>query len=354
MKKDFVSKAKLFDRKQRMYLIQAKEHVCLHKKYFSKQSKRLRGFREIAHGRSWFHGNVDTLAHSLTGQVASFDGDKWDKRFAIMKDIYYIRKQILIESGEVAPDDYELNLCINNMLSTIVVLPTGDIILVQNRQNPSGADATTENNCIAHMIYETYIQILHYKSIPKPLNLREIACHKRGTNYLGDDRILSESTYLPGYLTFYRDNIHRVGVIVKSYVITPTCEGAEFAGFTIQRSHWNPDYYVPHYSLEKVWAGLFSKPAKDRETSLTRFMAFAFLMYPQYAEFTRIKKHVISYLQKLGGEDTHTPISFWSDEPFLRRMWTGHESEGGKNIERCLKQKSLCALEDVLKTFSIG
>jgi hypothetical protein len=339
MKKDYVSKAKLLSRKQRMFMIQCKEHVCLHKKYFSKQSKRLRMFREIAHGQTWFYGNVNQLASSMEGEIVSEDDEFWDKRFFVMQDIYYIRKKILMESGEVLPDDYELGVCVDNLIHNIVVLPTGDVVRISNRQNPSGADATTENNCIARLMYEIYMQILYSHFLFKAPDLRAIVCYKKGTRYLGDDRIAASADYPPGYFNFYETTICEVGVILKSHVRTPTPEGSEFAGFKLERSHWDKNYYVPHYSLEKIWAGLFSKPALHREIVMTRFMAFAFLIYPHYDTYVGLRKHVISYLQKLGGEDTFTPIKFWADESYLRRMWTGYESDGGKSFDKCLRKE---------------
>lgn len=352
MKKEYITLQKLKQRKQRMFVVQCKEHVAAHKRYFSKQSKRLRKFREISHGQTWFYGNVNTLAQELIGsEVASEDDTFWDKFIMVMEDVYYIRRYYLERSGELVDDDrYIVDLVIENMRNNIIVLPTGDIIMIRDRNGPSGADATTENNCIIRLMVEIYMQVKYYKHIGRPLDVDEIKKPKRGTRYLGDDRIAKLSSFPEGYSKYYVDNIGKVGIHLKEYAITAGPEGAEFAGFKIARSHWNRDYYVPHYKIEKVYAGLFSKPANDFGVLMTRFMAFALLMYPHYEEFCRIKPHVLSFLRTFDSEEIYNPIMFWADEDFLQRAWTGHEVVGGKRNE-CLPSQ---LMNDVLRESSLA
>lgn len=327
-----------------MFVIMCKEHVVEHKKFFSKQNKRLRGFHEIAHGRSWFHGGVHRLAMEMNKHdvVASEDDEFWDKNFLVQDAVYAIQTRALKRNTKLSDSDNQiLSVVVDNCIRCIVVLPTGDIVTLEDI-NPSGKDATTETNCIGRILVEIYMQVLYYKEIERPLSYREIVYHKKGTNYLGDDRAAGSNDYQPKYFDFYAANVYKVGVILKSYVLTRgphAAVGAEFAGYTIQPSHWDPNYYVPHYKVEKVWVSLFTSPYDHIDILMTRFMAFALLLYPQYALFKRLRPIVIKYLQRFSSPSTLQPIAIriWGDEEAIRRMWTGHESSGGGGIKiECL------------------
>lgn len=339
MKKEIAAIEKILRRKQRMFLIMCKEHVVMHKYFFSKQNKRLRGFQEIAHGESWFYGAVHRFAQELNkhDQVVSEDDEFWDKNFLIQEDIYYIQKRALKRSVNLSEeDDRFLDVVSFNCSECIVVLPTGDIVVLTD-VNPSGKDGTTETNCIGRCLIEAYMQVLYFKHIEKPLSYRDVAYHKKGTKYLGDDRIAGSRDYAAGYFDFYRANVHRVGVILKTYAVTEGAVGAEFAGFTVQRSNWDPNYFVPHYKVDKIWVSLFARPYETFDILMSRFMAFAVLLYPQYDLFKRLQPVVVTFLQSREEESTLLPIAlrFWGDEKAIRRMWTGHEAGGGGGIKEC-------------------
>lgn len=311
----------------------------MHKYFFSKQNKRIRGYQEVAHGESWFYGAVHRFAVELEKHeiVASEDDEFWDKNFLIQEDIYHIQKRALLRNEpNLSEEDLRiLDVVISNCIECIVVLPTGDVITVTD-VNPSGKDATTETNCIGRMLIEAYMQVLYFKHIEKPITY-DIIHHKKGTKYLGDDRIAGSRDYLPGYFDFYKANVSRVGVILKSYVLTKGAIGAEFAGYTIQRSHWNPNYFVPHYKVEKIWVSLFHKPYATFDILMSRFMAFAVLLYPQYTTFKSLQPVVIKFLQSRKEESNLLPIAtrFWGDEQAIRWLWTGYESGGGGGIKEC-------------------
>jgi len=332
MKQEVVTLIKLLKRKQRMFMIQCKELVCLHKEFFSKQSKRLRMFNEIKHGQTWFYGYVDQFAKILdqSERVDSEDDEFFDKYIAVMEDIYTgIRVRCLRLSVELSPEDDELMQdVVYNLINIMLILPTGDIIQVKSRLNPSGADATTENNCLIRKTYEFYMCVLHFRSIDKPINASKLLLPKKGTAYLGDDRAAGSADYEPGYLDFYKEHIHLVGIKLKTLVATRGAEGAEFAGFTIQRSHWNRDVYVPHYKLEKLWYGFYVEKDSDFDVTCSRFMAFALLTYPHYEQYKMLKPVVISFLQQypIQSPASSMAIQFWSDEEFLRRSWMGYET----------------------------
>lgn len=336
MKIELVPLVKLLRRKQRMFMIQCKEHVVLHKYFFSKQSKRLRKYREIAHGQTWFYGHAHRLAEQMVGaEVDSEDDEFWDKSFLFMKDIYLLRRRALDASVTLSEDDRLLcDLVIKNMLDVILVLPTGDVVAVRERTNPSGSDATTENNCIARVMVETMMQIMYYKHIDRAPDPIAVSAPKRRTRYLGDDRIATSTDFPEGYLDYYRENVSSLGVILKTLVRTKGPVGAEFAGFTIARSHWNPDYYVPHFKMDKIWVGLFVDREIDHDIILSRFMAFSLLMYPQYELYKRLKPLVISFLQKFETTSNllEIAIAFWSDEHYLQKCWTGYEGTVGGGI----------------------
>jgi len=315
------------------------EHLTAHKYFFSKQSKRLRKFREIAHGQTWFYGNVHRFAESLLGsQVDSEDDEFFDKNFFFMDDIYLLRTRALKMSVNLDDADLALlDLVVRNMREVLLVLPTGDIVKCVDCVNPSGADATTENNCIARLIAECYMQIRYYHQIGRAPDPMSVTKPKLRTRYLGDDRIAGSVDYPEGYLDFYRDHIKETGILLKTLVRTDGPVGAEFAGFTIARSHWNDQYYVPHYKLDKLWVGLFVDREFDHNIILSRFMAFSLLMYPHYSEYLKLKPLVISYLQKFEttSELLEIAISFWADENYLRSAWTGYEGKvGGGILER--------------------
>jgi len=335
MKIELVPLLKLLKRKQRMFMIQCKEHVAAHKYFFSKQSKRLRKHREIAHGQTWFYGHVHRMALGLIGSpVDSEDDEFWDKSFRFMTDIYRLRRRALDMSVKLTESDALLcDLVIKNMINVILVLPSGDIVSI-DCCNPSGADATTENNCFARVMVEVMMQVMYYKHIDRAPDPLAVVNFKKNTKYLGDDRIAAGKDYPDGYLDYYRDNVKMVGVQLKTLVRTDGPVGAEFAGFTIARSFWNKEYYVPHYKLDKIWVGLFVDREFDHDIILSRFMAFSLLMYPNYEEYSRIKPLAVSYLQKFETISPllETAISFWSDEDYLRRCWTGLEGTDGGGI----------------------
>jgi hypothetical protein len=357
MKSELVSLVKLMRRKQRMFMMPDKTHVALHKYFYSAQSKRLRKFKEIAHGLSWFYGAVHQYAEELneSPMVQSEDDEFWDKSFPWMEAIYKLRNRAQDESVELTPEDKQYrDQVVRGMREVILVLPTGDVVLIIDRLNPSGSDATTENNCIARCLVEAYMQVKYYAIIEKPIPM--YAPVKRGTKYLGDDRTAGSRDYPDGYLQYYESNVYEMGVRLKTILYTKGAEGAEFAGFKIARSHWNPNYYVPHYSTEKLWVGMFTSPDTDPDIIMSKFMAFSLLLYPRYEVFSLLRPHVVAYLQTFPESVLRdVTISFWHDEAYLRRAWTGHESEltaGGGIFERCPTQESKCALRDALKTLS--
>lgn len=334
MKKEIVTIVKLLMRKQRMFLIMCKEHVVAHKYFFSKQNKRLRGYQEIAHGRSWFHGEVDRLAQELNKHdiVISEDDLFWDKNFMFQQSVYDIQVAALKKNQKLTDEDeILLSVVVENCVKCITVLPTGDIVVLQD-VNPSGKDATTETNCIARCLVEAYMQVKYFQHIERPISWERIVRHHKGTNYLGDDRIAGSNDYPPGYFDFYEEHVSDVGVLLKTHVRTKGAEGAEFAGFTIRRSHWDPEYYVPYYRVDKIWMGLFTSPYETFDILMSRFMAFAVLLYPQYTEFTRLRPIVLAFLQSRREESALLPVAIrlWGDEDALRRMWTGQESGGGR------------------------
>jgi len=241
MKTELVPHEKLIRRKQRMFLIMCKEHVTVHKYFFSSQNKALRLKDEIAHGQTWFYGYVNRFAQELTrhDEVASEDDEFWDKSFCFAKAVYWLQRRALLQVVELTPDDLELlDVCINNCIECITVLPTGDVVSLRD-VNPSGKDATTETNCIARCLIEAYMQIKYYQHIEHPIDSAAIVRHHVGTKYLGDDRIAGSADYPPGYLKFYRENVHVLNVRVKTYVVTKGPDGAEFAGFTFAKAAWD-------------------------------------------------------------------------------------------------------------------
>lgn len=359
MKSELVSKLKLLKRKQRMFMMQDKTHVTLHKHFYGKQSKRLRKYKEIAHGVTWFYGAVHRLAEELgkSNIVQSEDDEFWDKNFVWMNTIYEIRNRVQDSMITLTEEQMQLrNAVVRGLREVILVLPTGDVILITDRVNPSGADATTENNCIARILVEIYMQVLYSKVIDKPLS--GFPEHKPGTKYLGDDRIAGDRDYPEGYLEFYKHNLHLMGVKLKTIEHTKGPQNAEFAGFKLMPSHWDNNYFVPYYSTEKLWVGMFASPDVQPNIIMSKFMAFSLLLYPRYGEYLALKPLVIEYLQTLPESILRdVTISFWADEAYLRRAWTGHESgatEGGGILERCPTPESKCALQDALSKFSIA
>lgn len=330
MKTEWVPITKILTRKQRMYMVQCKEMVVLHKHFFSKQSKRIRKYREIAHGQTWFYGHVNALARLLENtQVQSEDDDMWDKYFVFMASVYELRTRAMRDSGLHLTENQQfiLNKVVEAMRKVIVILPTGDIVQLVDRVNPSGSDATTENNCIARVILECYMQILYYKHIEKPFSESNVTKSKIGTKYLGDDRIASSRSFEPGYLEFYAENLHLTNVRLKIAKITDGPVGAEFAGFTIAKSHWDPSIYVPLYKLDKINAGLFVSHDTNFDITCSRLMAFAFLLYPHYSIWKELQPIVVAFLQqRMEGEIAQAAIHFWTSEMFLRHMWSGQES----------------------------
>lgn len=328
MKGEPVPIAKYLMRKQRMFMVMPVHAVVLHKHYFSSQSKALRQFREIAHGQTFFFGGVTRLARQLEGStVQSEDDSFWDKRFVFMKEVYQLRMRGLQIYNEFSDDDmFFIDALIECLVRPIVLLPTGDVVLICERTNPSGADATTENNCIARLLVENYAVVCYCRNLG-PFDFDPIP-HRKATKYLGDDRIAGSRDYPPGYLEYYPSILSRVGVQVKTLDVTSGPLGAEFAGFKIAQSSWDPNTYVPLYKLEKIWYGLFVVRDKDINVTASRLMAFAFLIYPHYKFFSELKPLVLDFIREhlISCDLAQMAMDFWIDEIQIQRMWTGLES----------------------------
>lgn len=348
MKAELTPLVKYLKRKQRMFVIMAAPAVVLHKHYFSKQSKRLRDKLEIRHGMCVFWGGVHRLALTLEGgEVQSEDDEFWDKRFLFMRDVYNIRIRALQESGELKEDDeFFVHTLIENLCRPYILLPNGDMIMIDNRTNPSGADATTENNCIARKLVENYMRILHARGLSKA-DPRE---NLKGTHFYGDDRTANLKHYHPGFGKFYAENVSRCGVRLKTLVTTNGPVGSEFCGFKITRSHWDSSYYVPHYNLERLIAGLCIPIDKDVRITFIRFMAFALLYYPHKPEYTALRPIVIAFCQLHPQvEEAQLAIDFWSDEAYLRSMWDGREAVSGRLFNPDTVSKAIeCAQQFML------
>jgi len=317
--------SKLIERKQRMFLIMPAHAVVIHKRYFSKQSKRLRNQLEIAHGITFFWGGVDKLARSLENQQVDSEDDKfWDKSYLVMEDVYKMRVRALKQSVPLTfAEQSEMEQVVSSMICSLVILPTGDVYQIAGRMNPSGADATTENNCIARKLIENYIRILHYESLSiRYGNLPSLS----STKYMGDDRVSGMKEFAPGYSEFYERFVGTTGVVLKTLVRTQGPIGAEFCGFTIAKKHWGHGY-MPLYKLDRLFSGLFVPKDTDLNIGFTRFMAFSLLLYPHIEWFEKLRPLIISYCQQfptmpLAG----IAISWWSDVKFLQFMWDGFES----------------------------
>lgn len=330
MKIEWVPIRKIMTNKQRLYVVQNKEMVCLHKHYFSKQSKQFRGYMEVAHGQTWFYGNVHKHAILLEDTIVQSEDDEfWDKRVSVMAEVYELRLRGIQHLVGESDKPYVTEI-IRNMVDVIILLPNGDLVTC-NRTNPSGADATTENNCIVRALFEAYIQVLYWETIPhnpaKPYaSDRAIREEKKGTKYLGDDRIASSRDYPEGYLDFYSTHIQQCGVKVKTLTTTSGPVGAEFAGYTI---HFDKriNMYVPHYKREKIFAGLFVTHDENINITCSRMMAFAFLCWPQEDLYYELKPLIIKYLQPHKHLDlAQAAIHFWLDYEYMKYAWTGLES----------------------------
>jgi len=285
MKKEIVSVEKLNKRKQRMFMIMPVHAVILHKRYFSKQSKRLRNFAEIAHGYTFFWGGVDRLADELVGgPVDSEDDEFWDKFFLVMEEIYELRMRALRISVDLSPQELvEAELASNSLVFTYVLLPTGDCVRIDRRMNPSGADATTENNCVGRKLIENFCRLKHLQSLgePVPRSLPNL----RGTKYVGDDRVASMKEHLPGYSEFYRECVATCGVHIKTLVSTSGPVGAEFCGFKFAPKHWDKGY-MPLFNLDRLYAGVFiPEDGGDLSIGFTRLMSYSLLFYPHESVF---------------------------------------------------------------------
>jgi len=332
MKREAVTLEKYLKRKQRMFMIMPVHAVVLHKHYFSKQSKRLRMFREIAHGQTFFFGEVNRLAQEMLGfEVQSEDDEFFDKRFCFMETVYALRKRGVGYSEMSQENKDYIDQLVEAICNPIVVLPDGNVIRVPGRTNPSGSDATTENNCLARALVENYVLIGYCDETQN--NPNYYSAMRLGTRYLGDDRVATSRGYPDGYLKYYREHLSETGIKWKTLVDTDGPVGAEFAGFTITPSHWDSDYFVPVYRLEKLWYGLFSEVDENQDITLSRLCAFAFLLYPAYEHYKRVKPIVVAYVQGFP-ESILKPIvlQFWNDELYLRRMWTGLEATQGLHI----------------------
>lgn len=326
MKWELTPIEKLLRRKQRMYVLQAISMLVLHKKYFSKQSKRLRCQNEVAHGQTWFYGNVDVLARKLENQnVQSEDDEFFDKRFVVMEDIYILRRRALVESGECDENDLRIvDLIIHNMVHVMCIIPNGDVFIIHSRCNPSGSDATTENNCIARKLFETYAQLRHDYDV----GIRTVYRPLKATLFLGDDRIAGMASYTEGYADAYIKYVTECGVRLKTLVTTDGPLGAEFCGFKIVRAWWDIHTYAPHYSLDRLFAGLFIPIDEDLNVSFSRFTAMSLLFYPHKETYRSLKPHIVAFCQ-MHPKNMHAQIAldFWVDEDFLKFMWTGKESK---------------------------
>jgi len=339
MKKEWVTKKKLLSRKQRMFIIMCVEHLAAHKIFYGGMLKSLRQKLEIKHGQSWFYGAVNQFAHEMEGsRQHSKDYVTWDKYYTFSSPCYRVLDKIQDKVCELTLGERKLRkITSDNCINTVIVMPEGDVVMIRDRNNPSGKDGTTETNCIAHMFIEAFLQKEYFSHIERPITAevrQEVLKVKRGTGYLGDDRTASERDFHQGYLDFYNENLYRVGLVLKELKITNGPEGAQFAGYEIQRSHWNDQYYVPFYKIDKILSGLFTNITHDPDVVLSRFMAFAILMFPQIMEYRRYKPFVIDYCQKFISHRFYAAtIVFWTDEQYLQRLWTGHESvaevEGG-------------------------
>lgn len=346
MKKELVPVVKVMSRKQRMFMIMPVHAVVLHKRYFSKQSKRLRNFAEIAHGYTFFWGGVDRVAEDLSGgSVDSEDDYFWDKRFLVMEDVYDLRCRALFMSANLSPyERREVALIVSSMVDSYVLLPTGDCVLVKGRMNPSGADATTENNCVGRKIIENYCRLKHLQSLGEPLPRELPNC--RGVRYMGDDRVACMSEFPPGYSAFYRECVATCGVQIKTLVTTDGPEGAEFCGFVFRRKWWGAKGYMPVFNLDRLYGGLFI-PNDDGDLSIgfTRMMSFSLLLFPHKGVFERLKPLVISFCQKFPElELARITIDWWSDPVFLARMWDGQE--GSAPFKQTLRNDVQSYLEE--------
>lgn len=326
MKKELTLISKLLRRKQRMFMVQPVSAVVQHKRFFGKQSKRLRLFQEISHGTCFFYGGVDDLARSLEHmEVHSEDDEFWDKYFLVMDEVYEMRMRGISESGVVLTDDDRtiISKIIGSLISPILILPDGDVISVSHRLNPSGADATTENNCVGRKLIENYIRICfaaeHGFSLPRS--------SLKSTKFCGDDRIAGMGEHPDGYGKYYVEKIKECGVRIKTLEITDGPLGAEFCGFRIVRSWWDSSLYVPQYNLDRLYAGLVIPVDKDRNITYSRLMAMALLFYPHRDVFKSLRPRIITFLQKdVACVYSSVAMQFWSEENYLQHMWSGRES----------------------------
>jgi hypothetical protein len=245
-----------------------------------------------------------------------------------MQDIMWVFNTIQDKVLTLSAQKLNLRtLVANNCVKTLVMMPEGSLVTIDNRQNPSGGDGTTEKNCMAHMLIETFMQLQYADLILSTPNINEILAVKRGTKYLGDDRIACSRGFLKGYMDYYRDNVTQVGVKVKKTIRTFGPVGAEFAGFTIQKSFWDEHFYVPFYNVDKLYVGMFIEPTLDLNILMSRFMAYGILLFPQQVLWKSLQPYVLSFISKYSTNELYDPtVIFWTDTQYLIRLWSGLES----------------------------
>lgn len=347
MKIEFTAREKVLKRRQRMFLIQNKETVVLHKKYFGLQSKRLRQYKSIAHGQTFFFGNAHLFAESRERvRIDSEDDTFWDKNYSFMSAVYQLRMRGLRDSPGytdlTSDDQFLIENVIAGFVEVIVIVPGGSICRIRNRTNPSGADATTENNCIARYLVECYMQIIYNT------RFQTLVSDKTGTMYLGDDRIASMDQYEDGYSEFYEREVKTIGVDLKTLKRTNGIADAEFAGFTFKKTTHLYGMWIPHYSYDKIVPSLFyRRPEDNTNIILSRLMAYGILLYPR-TEFQQLQSAVVKYLQQFRQHPLHSvAVAFWTDETTLRYIWTGRESG-------CADQRLVDKFHDLLAEWTEG
>jgi hypothetical protein len=186
----------------------------------------------------------------------------------------------------------------DNIVSSVLLLPNGDVVLKQNGNN-SGSPTTTGDNIIAHILILSTLLLYHFNTID--------ALDFTVARIFGDDNVLS----LPDTQGF-EQSAHEVfswfGLVLKPYKQSYDLHDMEFLGFKFFLTDMG---WVPAYNPGRLVASYCYNIKKGpMSSSISRMFILTIMLAPYPEIFELCSEGFIDACYKLRYDKDPTVKSF--------------------------------------------
>ncbi len=259
-------------------------------------------FSPVKHGVNLMNGGFFDLLSKLVSVpncvIGEGDATKWDSSSS--REMLEICKEVRFHCWDkkgMSETEWwrRMNYYYDQIISSFVILPTGQVLQKQLGQ-PSGTTNTTDDNCIMHLFIWCYMwRKLQNRSLYSDFNKRVYLA------LYADDHVFSVDKGLNFHPFEVRKPIYEeFGVVLDpdKDLVSSDLEGHTFLGL---KAKWNPQYrkYVPIFDANKAINVLMKNETKQVDVVALWSRAYSIAFLTCYDNQTHeLARAYLHYLRK--------------------------------------------------------